>query len=278
TADAIARTLGTFDFSAIEALEPAAARQALLTRLSPGSARNALDCALWDLEAKSRGIPVWRLAALPPPQPLATCYTLSLDAPAAMARQAGARRDCPLLKLKLGDADGDPGRMRAIRKARPDARLVCDANEGWSATDLAVLATEAASAGIELIEQPLRADADQFLAQFDSPVPLCADESAAPGADIRALPPRYQAVNIKLDKTGGLTAALQAAAEAKRLGLRIMIGSMVSTSLAMAPAALLGSLADWIDLDSPLLLARDRRFAMTFADGYLAPPSPELWG
>ena len=257
--------------------DPAAARTALLD-LPPGSARNALDCALWDFEAKATSTPVYTRAALPPPAPVITCYTLSLDTPDAMAQAAREHADCPLLKLKLGDAPGDPARMRAVRHARPDARLVADANEGWQARDLPALLDVAAEVDIEVVEQPLPAADDGALRGFASPIPLCADESAAPGTNLLALADRYQAINIKLDKTGGLTGALAAIAAARAAGCRIMLGSMVSTSLSMAPAALAAALADWVDLDSPLLLARDRPDAMTITNGLLSPPDPALWG
>ena len=258
--------------------DPAAARRDLAEACPPGSARNALDCALWDFEAKALATPVNELAGLPQPAPVTTCYTLSLAPPGDMAEAARARPDCPLLKLKLGDAADDAERMRAVRLARPDARLVADANEGWRPADLAPLLAVAAEVGIEVVEQPLPADADAALATLTPPVPLCADESAAPGADLSRLAGRYQAVNVKLDKTGGLTGALAAVRQARAAGCRIMIGSMVATSLSMAPAAILAPLADWVDLDSPLLLARDRADAMTVSDGRLVPPRPALWG
>jgi L-alanine-DL-glutamate epimerase-like enolase superfamily enzyme len=253
-------------------------RHMLITQLPAGAARNALDCALWDLAAKISDTPVWQLAGRVEPQPLTTCYTLSLASPAAMAEHAVRKSDCKLLKLKLGDPDLDADRMHAVRDARPDARLVCDANEGWPPDQLPRLFAAATACNLELIEQPLAANEDAVLSTYTSDVPLCADESAAPGIAIADLGRRYQAVNIKLDKTGGLTAALDTVAEARRLGLRIMIGSMVSTSLSMAPASILGDLADWVDLDSPLLLARDRAAPMRIEDGLLSVPSPELWG
>jgi len=253
------------------------ARTALLD-LPPGSARNALDCALWDFEAKQTSIPVYKRAGLAPPAPVITCYTLSLDTPDAMAKAAREHADCLLLKLKLGDAPGDPARMRAVRRARPDARLVADANEGWRADGLPALLDVAAEVQIEVVEQPLPAADDSALRGFASPLPLCADESAAPGTDLAALTDRYQAINIKLDKTGGLTAALTAIAAARSAGCRIMLGSMVSTSLSMAAASHAAALADWVDLDSPLLLARDRPYAMTITNGQLSTPNAALWG
>jgi L-alanine-DL-glutamate epimerase-like enolase superfamily enzyme len=278
TVEQTTATLRQFDWRPFDELTLPEMRQMLITQLPASGARNALDCALWDLDAKLSGTPVWQLAGLPKPKPLTTCYTLSLDSPVAMAEHAVRKSDCKLLKLKLGDPDLDADRMQTVRDARPDARLVCDANEGWPLSNLTHLVDAAVACNIELIEQPLAADEDVALSTIAPGVPLCADESAAPGIAIADLRQRYQAVNIKLDKTGGLTAALSTITEARRLGLRIMIGSMVSTSLSMAPAALLGSLADWVDLDSPLLLARDRPAAMRIEEGLLSVPSPELWG
>jgi L-alanine-DL-glutamate epimerase-like enolase superfamily enzyme len=246
-------------------------------RLPPGAARNALDCALWDLAAKKGGRPAWQLTGLTRPKPAVTCYTLSLDAPEKMAEAARQVAELPLLKLKLG-ADGDAARMRAVRAARPDARLVVDANEGWTATSLEALAAVAHETGVEVVEQPLPADADDHLRKVQLPIPVCADESAAPGVPIAHLRDRYDAVNIKLDKTGGLTAACLAVGEARRLGMEIMVGSMVATSLGMAPAVLLSADARWVDLDSPLLLAHDRPDGLTIRNGILAPPRAPLWG
>ena len=241
------------------------------------AARNALDCALWDLEAKRTGRRAAEIAGLAPLKPVLTCYTLSLDTPEAMAAAARAVPHLPLLKLKLG-RPGDAERMRAVRKARPDARLVADANEGWQSADLAYLLDVAAETGFELIEQPLPADNDAELARINRPVPVCADESAHTTDGLAALRDRYDAVNIKLDKTGGLTEALRMAREARRLGFQIMTGCMVATSLAMAPALLVAQLADWVDLDGPLLLARDREWGLQIRDGIISPPDPRLWG
>lgn len=270
--------LDHFDPGSIRAASIARMRQMLLPTLSPGSARNALDCALWDLEAKITGTPAWQLIGVTKPTAALTCFTLSLDTPDAMATEARRHAQCPLLKLKLGNAPHDGDRIKAVRAARPDARLVCDANEGWRIADLQTLLPIAKAAGIELIEQPLPAAEDHALARLSPVVPLCADELASPDREIASLADRYQAINIKLDKTGGLTAARTAVAEACRLDMKIMVGSMVSTSLSMAPASLLAAEADWIDLDSPLLLANDRQHAMQIDNGMLSPPTKELWG
>lgn len=265
--------------AAIRSLPAIPSREALADLLPPGAARNALDCALWDLEARRAGISVAALAGLAlPSEPQVTCYTLSLDAPEAMAGKAKAAADKPLLKLKLGGR-GDDQRMRAVRAARPDARLVADANEAWSPEDLEPLLAVAYEVGMELIEQPLPAGQDQPLAGRSRHVAICADESAHTRADLARLRPLYDAVNIKLDKAGGFTEALAMARDAKNHGFRIMVGCMVATSLAMAPALLLAPFADWLDLDGPLLLARDRTPAITYRDGRILLPVPSgLWG
>ena len=256
-------------------------RAALQERMPPCAARNALDCALWDLEAKSTDTPAWRLAGRPQPRQLLTCYTISLAAPEEMAAKAAAVSHLPLLKLKLGakdDATGDIERMRRVRAARPDARLVADANEGWLAADLERLLAAAAQYGLETIEQPLPAGADDALAHIDHLIPICADESAHTAGGLAALRERYDAVNIKLDKTGGLTHALEMASAARTLGLKVMVGCMVATSLAMAPALLLAAGAEWADLDGPLLLARDRTPGLAIDNGMIAPAPALLWG
>jgi L-Ala-D/L-Glu epimerase len=252
-------------------------REELLIALPPGAARNALDCALWDFEAKSRDHSAASLAGVTPLQPLLTAYTLSLDTPEAMARKAAAMRDYPLLKLKLG-AQGDAARLAAIREARPDARLIVDVNEGWRADTITEGLLLCAEAGVEVVEQPLPAGEDAVLAHISRLVPVCADESVHVTADIKALVGLYDAVNIKLDKTGGLTEALAMADAAQRAGLKIMVGCMVSTSLAMAPAMILAQHAHWVDLDGPLLLARDRKPSLSYAGAFIRPPSPALWG
>ncbi len=263
---------------AIRAAGPIESRAELARLLPPGAARNALDCALWDLEAKRAGTSVARLAGLGRLSPLRTAYTLSLGAPEAMAAQASAVSRLSLLKLKLG-GEGDAERMAAVRWARPGARLIADANEAWTPAMLGPLLAAAAAARIELIEQPLPAGEDDALRTASRVVSLCADESVHTAEDLGALRDRYDAVNIKLDKAGGLTHALDMVRAARGLGLRLMAGSMVSTSLAMAPAFLLAQDADWADLDSPLLLARDRDHGLAVDDdGWLSPPAAELWG
>jgi L-alanine-DL-glutamate epimerase-like enolase superfamily enzyme len=268
---------GTVD--AIRSLPEIASREALAGLLPAGAARNALDCALWELEARRAGTTVASLAGLSlPTEPQVTCYTLSLDTPEAMAAKAKVAADKPLLKLKLGGR-GDDSRMRAVRAARPDARLVADANEAWSPEDLEPLLAVAEEVGMELVEQPLPAAQDQLLAGCSRRVALCADESAHTRAELARLRPLYDAVNIKLDKAGGLTEGLAMAREAKSLGFRIMVGCMLSTSLAMAPAILLAPFADWLDLDGPLLLAQDRTPAIVYRDGRIVLPVPAgLWG
>jgi L-Ala-D/L-Glu epimerase len=267
--------------AAIEALRPALAggldRAALQEALPAGAARNALDCALWDLEAKSSNTPVWRLAGLPEPKPVITAFTLSLDEPDAMAAAAEAARAYPLLKLKIG-GPSDLDRIAAVARARPDARLIVDANEGLEARTLPDLLKRARALNVELIEQPLAAGDDAALETIAAPVALCADESLHVSADVERLARRYDAVNVKLDKTGGLTEALATVQAARAAGLKVMVGCMVGTSLAMAPAALLCGLADWTDLDGPLLLSKDRDPGLRFEGPIIHPPPPALWG
>jgi len=252
-------------------------RQALQQALPPGAARNALDCALWDLEAKRGGRPAFAMAGLHAlPAPI-TAYTLSLEAPEAMRASAAANAHRPLLKLKLGGA-GDLERVQAVHEGAPRARLVVDANEGWSAGDYARLAPALAALGVAMIEQPLPAADDAALAGIERPLPVCADESCHDRASLPALAGRYDMVNIKLDKTGGLTEALALKREAEAAGLGIMVGCMLATSLAMAPALLLTPGAAVVDLDGPLLLAGDREPGLVFEDGRIQPPAPELWG
>lgn len=260
-------------------IENGLTREALQTRLPAGAARNALDCALIDLEAKTCGRPVFELLGLPVPRPVQTAFTLSLDSPERMGAAAAeaAAKGYGLLKLKVAGA-GDLARIEAVRGNAPNARLIVDANEGWSPNELAALSPELNRLGVALIEQPLKADADDVLADFQSAVPLCADESCHTRADLPRIVGCYSHINVKLDKAGGLTEALALAREASSLGLRLMVGCMVSTSLSMAPASLLAGLADFVDLDGPLLLARDRVPAIRYDADQLYPPSADLWG
>ena len=257
-------------------IECGVSRADLAAMSLPMAARNALDCALWDLEAKHSGRPVWQLAELPEPHPVITAYTISLDTPDAMAAAAAASGR-PLLKLKLGRPDDD-ARLAAIRAAAPQARLIVDANEGWQADSLPRMLAACAAAGVELVEQPLAAGADEALRGMEHHVMICADESAHGLDSLPGLMGKYDAVNIKLDKAGGLTPALAMARAARARGLKIMVGCMVGSSLAMAPASLLAPLAEFVDLDGPLLLAADREHPMAYAGSLMMPPPAALWG
>ena len=269
--------------AALEAMRPRLAagldRLALQRAMPPGAARNALDCAFWDFEAKSTGRPVHELAGLPTPQPLTTAFTISLATPEVMAEAATKAAARALLKIKLGGKDNDdPSRIAAVRAAAPRATLIVDVNEGWNARNLAANLAACAAAGVALVEQPLPAGADGALACIKRPIPVCADESAHGLTSLAALAGKYDAVNIKLDKTGGLTEALAMADEAERHGFAIMAGCMVATSLAMAPAMLLAQCAQYVDLDGPLLLAHDRPDGLSYRDSLVFPPMPALWG
>jgi L-alanine-DL-glutamate epimerase-like enolase superfamily enzyme len=260
------------------AIEAGIGRAELQDLLPPGAARNALDCALWDLEAKLAGRSVAALAGLAPLKRVETALTISLAAPEEMAARAqAAAKHYPLLKLKLGGED-DAARLAAIRSAVPQARLIADANEAWTPEQVECLLAAAAAAGVELLEQPLPAGRDDMLARIPRAVPVCADESVHDRASLATIADRYDAVNVKLDKTGGLTEALATAREARALGLKLMVGCMVATSLAMAPALVLAQQAEWIDLDGPLLLARDRAPGLGYEGPQILPPPPELWG
>ncbi len=250
-------------------------RESVNGTMPPGAARNALDCALWDLEAKAAGTPVWQLARLAEPRPLPTAFTVSLDTPAIMEAAARkAARTFGLLKCKLtGEGDGD--RIAAVREGAPDARLIVDANESWRGRNVVLEAETLAALGVELIEQPLPAGEDGLLANVRSPIPFCADESCQSGRDIPNLG-QYQAINIKLDKAGGLSEAMAMHGAARQAGQRIMLGCMLSTSLGIAPAFLLAGEADWVDLDGALLLAKDRAGGFVVRDGLLQPSA--IWG
>jgi L-alanine-DL-glutamate epimerase-like enolase superfamily enzyme len=261
----------------VAGLDPGITRAALQDALPPGAARNAVDCALWDLEAKTQGRRVWQLAGLPEPGPLVTAYTLSLDTPAAMRAQAAAQAWRPVLKVKLG-TEADMARIEAVRQGAPDAALIVDANEGWTADLYAALAPHLQRLGVRLVEQPLPAGADEALAHMARPLPVCADESCHTADDLPQLYGRYDLVNVKLDKAGGLTGALALVQAARAQGMGVMVGCMVGTSLAMAPAVLAAQGADWVDLDGPLLLARDRAVPLRYDAAGVHPADAGLWG
>ncbi len=258
-------------------IESGAGRDWLQSALQAGAARNALDCALWDLEAKLSGRPVWELAGLAPPKPVTTAFTISLDTADKMAKAARAEARRPLLKVKL-TGDGDLERLRAIRAAAPDSRLIVDANEAWSPEDLAELPDTLARLGVEMIEQPLPADDDEALFGSAGPIPICADESCHASDSLPHLAGKYTMVNIKLDKAGGLTEALKLRTAAEKAGFSIMVGCMIGTSLAMAPAMLVAQGAAIVDLDGPLWMARDREPGLAIAGSEIKPPEADLWG
>ena len=252
-------------------------REELQHRLPPGAARNALDCAFWDLEAKEAGVPVWQLAGLERPGEIVTAYTLSLGTPEAMREAAALNAARPLLKVKLGTAD-DLARIRAVRDGAPQSAIIVDANEGWSLDQYQALAPELVRLGVALVEQPLPADADDALASVERLLPVCADESCHDLKSLAALKGKYDAVNIKLDKTGGLTEALLMRKAALDAGFDIMVGCMLGTSLAMAPAFLLAQGARFVDLDGPLLLAADRENPIAYRGSLMQAPVRSLWG
>jgi L-alanine-DL-glutamate epimerase-like enolase superfamily enzyme len=258
-------------------IESGGDRGRLQQLLGPGAARNALDCALWDLEAKLTGVRAWTRAGQGLLRPVQTAFTISLAAPEAMAEAARPNADRPLLKLKIGGAH-DLDRVAAVRAAAPAAAIIVDANEALSFDDLARLALDFGRLGVRLIEQPLRAGQDEALDGYQGPVPLCADESLHTRAELADCEGRYACINIKLDKTGGLTEALALAADARALGFEIMAGCMVATSLSMAPALIIAQDAAFVDLDGPLLLAADREPGLVFEGSTIEPPSPDLWG
>jgi L-Ala-D/L-Glu epimerase / N-acetyl-D-glutamate racemase len=253
-------------------------RDKLQELLSPGAARNALDCALWNLDAKIFGKRIWELANIPLVAEVETSFTISLDRPPKMAAAAKAAAELPILKLKLGGDDLDLARVEAVRKAASNTRLLIDANESWSPEHYRKIVPALKELGVAVIEQPFRADADEVLETLDHPIPLCADESCHTTVDLPRLKNRYEVVNVKLDKTGGLTEALRLCESARESGLKLLIGCMVGTSLGMAPARLLASAADYVDLDGPLLLVRDREHGLAYADGRIGLPSSQLWG
>lgn len=273
TAHAVQRAIEVM----LEALRAGEQWSEIHDKFPAGAARNAVDCAVWDLRAKQRGMPVWALLELPPPQKVETVFTISLADAEKMAQAARAAQAHDILKLKLG-APGDPARVRAIRAAVPGKRLIADVNEGWSADELSANLQAMAEAGVLMVEQPLRASNDAALATAARPVPIGADESCHVSADIERLIGRYDVVNIKLDKTGGLTEALRLLHRAQGAGLDTMVGCNLGTSLAMAPAVLIAQSCKFVDLDAPLLIGRDRAAALEYSNGSVHPPTPALWG
>lgn len=261
----------------IEGLPDGIARHDLQDALPAGAARNAADCALWDVHSKRTGVPVWKLAGLARPRPVVTAFTLSLDTPQAMEEAARRHAHRPLLKIKLGTPD-DMARLEAVRRGAPKSAIIIDANEGWTAEVYGDLAPHLTRLGVALVEQPLPAGEDGMLAEIERPLPVCADESCHDRASLEALVGKYDAINIKLDKAGGLTEALALRDAAREAGFRVMVGCMVGSSLAMAPAVLLAQGADVVDLDGPLLLAEDRDYPLRIEGSTVYPPVPELWG
>jgi L-alanine-DL-glutamate epimerase-like enolase superfamily enzyme len=260
-----------------EVIEAGITHEDIPALLSPHAARNALDCALWDLRARQQGQPVWQLAGLPEPKPVVTAYTLSLDTPEAMGEAAAKASHRPLLKLKLG-REGDVERLKLIRRNAPESRLIVDANEGWTPANLSPMLEACAEAGVDLVEQPLPAGNDEALRSIARAVTVCADESVHGLDTLDDLTGKYDAINIKLDKTGGLTPAIALALAAREKKLKIMVGCMLATSLAMAPAMLLTPFADVVDLDGPLLLKQDRVPGLRFEGSIINPPLAKLWG
>ena len=252
-------------------------RQALQDAMPAGAARNALDCALLDLEAKATGQRVWDLLGRPAPRACTTAFTISLGSPEAMAAATAKAAHRPLLKVKLG-GDGDGARIAAVRKSAPESELIVDANEAWTPHNLEQNLAECAEVGVTLVEQPLPAGHDETLARISRPMAVCADESVHDRASLEGLRERYDAINIKLDKTGGLTEALAMADVGRALGFEIMVGCMVATSLAMAPAMLIARQARFVDLDGPLLLAGDRDDGLRYDGSTIYPPDAALWG
>jgi L-alanine-DL-glutamate epimerase-like enolase superfamily enzyme len=260
------------------AIEGCGGRQQLRQVLPPGGARNAVDCALWELEAKRANTTAWRLAGIDQPRPLVTTFTIGADSPEAMAASARVYSDVLAIKLKLtGELGLDIERVRAVRGARPDVWLGVDANQGFTRTSLQPLADAMKAAGVSLIEQPLARGREADLEGFESPIQLAADESALSLDDVAGLKGRFDVINIKLDKCGGLTEALMIAEEARRQGLGVMVGNMVGTSLAMAPAFILGQLCDIVDLDGPTFLEQDRTPGVVYNEGLVWCPD-DVWG
>ena len=261
----------------VESLPADIDKETLQDTLPPGAARNAVDCALWDFECKKRDQRIWKIAGIQVPEQKITAYTLSLDEPKNMFKQAEKNSNRPLLKIKLGTPNDMP-RLEAVRKGAPNSEIIVDANEGWDAELYSQLAPELVRLGVKLVEQPLPADQDGDLIGLPRPVPICADESCHDRKSLEKLIGKYDFVNIKLDKTGGLTEALKLKDKALEAGFKIMVGCMVGSSLAMAPATLIAQNATFVDLDGPLLLAHDRRHGLLYDESWVHPPSKDLWG
>jgi len=274
TVDTIAEQLAGI----AEELRRGISRDALQKRLPPGGARNAIDCALWDMEAKRQGRRAWELAGIETARPLTTAYTLGIDTPEAMGRAADSLGHYPVLKLKLAGDEFDVERVRAVRTACPHTVLIVDANQAWTEAQLHSLTPELHELGVKLIEQPLPAGKDDALDKFVSPIPICADESCQTLTSLPHLRNRYQYINIKLDKTGGLTAALELAREARRSGLELMVGCMSGSSLSMAPAFVVGQWCSFVDLDGPLLAKSDVPNGIHYEGGRMSAPQSNLWG
>lgn len=262
----------------VPALEAGLDRKELTDILPPGGARNAVDCALWDLQAKKSRKPVWQLAGLDKPQALTTAFTLSIDDPEKMATTASTHASRPLLKLKLAGDGLDLARVTAVRQHAPDSELIVDANEAWSQNDYEILVPEFENLGVVMIEQPFKENSDALLADLDRPIPVCADESCHTSADLERLQGLYDMINIKLDKTGGLSEALNLRAQAMAGGFAVMVGCMLGTSLAMAPAMLIAQGACFVDLDGPLLLAEDRTPGLEYTGSIVQTAPAGLWG
>ena len=261
----------------VESLPADIDKETLQDTLPPGAARNAVDCALWDFECKKRDQRIWKIAGIQVPEQKITAYTLSLDEPKNMFKQAEKNSNRPLLKVKLGTPNDMP-RLEAVRKGAPNSEIIVDANEGWDAELYSQLAPELVRLGVKLVEQPLPADQDDDLIGLPRPLPICADESCHDRKSLEKLIGKYDFVNIKLDKTGGLTEALQLKDKALEAGFKIMVGCMVGSSLAMAPATLIAQNATFVDLDGPLLLAHDRRHGLLYDESWVHPPVKDLWG
>ena len=261
----------------VESLPADIDKETLQDTLPPGAARNAVDCALWDFECKKRDQRIWKIAGIQVPEQKITAYTLSLDEPENMFKQAEKNSNRPLLKIKLGTPNDMP-RLEAVRKGAPNSEIIVDANEGWDAELYSQLAPELVRLGVKLVEQPLPADQDGDLIGLPRPLPICADESCHDRKSLEKLIGKYDFVNIKLDKTGGLTEALLLKNKALEAGFKIMVGCMVGSSLAMAPATLIAQNATFVDLDGPLLLAHDRRHGLLYDESWVHPPVKDLWG